>query len=72
MAEANASGGWLSHLFELRARLVKVTVAVISLWQQAHSTSGGVSLTMLAGMAGTGSFYRYVKLYWLGRESRRS
>lgn len=27
---------------------------------------------VLAGMAGTGSFYRYVKLYWLGRESRRS
>ena len=32
MAEANASGGWLSHLFELRARLVKVTVAVIALF----------------------------------------
>ncbi|MHA3902162.1 glycosyltransferase family 2 protein [Castellaniella sp. WN] len=27
---------------------------------------------VLAGMAATGSFYRYVKLYWLGRESRRS
>ncbi|CDM24916.1 glycosyltransferase family 2 protein [Castellaniella defragrans] len=27
---------------------------------------------VLAGMAATGSFYRYVKLYWLGRGSRRS
>ncbi|HET8702604.1 glycosyltransferase family 2 protein [Castellaniella sp.] len=27
---------------------------------------------VLAGMAATGSFYRYVKLYWLGRQSRHS
>lgn len=50
LAVRRIDGRW--QRLVLAAGAGAMTVAVISLWQQTHSTSGGVSLTMLAGMAG--------------------